>query len=69
MGALTAEHRVIRYDARGFGHSPASKAKFTLLTDLIVVLDHFGLQRVPMRVPDLILTQIRDTLARVPANQ
>jgi 3-oxoadipate enol-lactonase len=45
---LTREHRVIRYDARGFGRSPAPTAKFTLLRDLIAVLDHFGLDRVPI---------------------
>jgi 3-oxoadipate enol-lactonase len=37
---------VIRYDARGFGRSPAPTVKFTLLTDLIAVLDHYGLDRV-----------------------
>lgn len=43
---LTASGRVIRYDARGFGRSPAPTMKFSLLADLITVLDHFGLDRV-----------------------
>ena len=46
MPALTASWRVIRYDARGFGRSPAPTVKFSLLADLITVLDHFGLDRV-----------------------
>jgi len=46
LPALTASWRVIRYDARGFGRSPAPSVKFTLLADLVTVLDHFGLDRV-----------------------
>ena len=45
---LTRDYRVIRHDDRGYGRSPAPTAKFTLLTDLIAVLDHFGLDRVPL---------------------
>ena len=37
---------MIRYDARGYGRSPAPAAKFTLITDLIAVLDHYRLDRV-----------------------
>jgi pimeloyl-ACP methyl ester carboxylesterase len=48
LPALTGRYRVIRYDARGWGRSPAPTAKFTLLTDLIVVLDHFGVTRTPI---------------------
>jgi 3-oxoadipate enol-lactonase len=44
--ALAASHRVIRYDARGFGRSPAPQVTFSLLADLIVVLDHYHLDRV-----------------------
>jgi 3-oxoadipate enol-lactonase len=43
---LAASWRVIRYDARGFGRSPAPAVKFSLLADLITVLGHFGLDRV-----------------------
>jgi 3-oxoadipate enol-lactonase len=43
---LTASHRVIRYDARGFGRSPAPTVKFSLLADLVTVLDYYGLGRV-----------------------
>jgi 3-oxoadipate enol-lactonase len=46
LPALTGTYRVIRYDARGYGRSPAPTVKFTLLTDLIAVLDHYGLDRV-----------------------
>lgn len=38
---LTAACRVIRYDVRGFGRSPAPTEEFTLLRDLMTVLDHF----------------------------
>ena len=46
LPALTASCRVIRYDARGFGRSPAPTVTFSLLADLIMVLDYFGLDRV-----------------------
>jgi 3-oxoadipate enol-lactonase len=36
---LSARYRVIRYDARGWGRSPVATAPFTLLGDLIAVLD------------------------------
>jgi 3-oxoadipate enol-lactonase len=39
---LTSACRVIRYDVRGFGRSPAATEEFTLLGDLMAVLDHFG---------------------------
>jgi 3-oxoadipate enol-lactonase len=42
---LTASYRVIRYDARGFGRSPAPTVKFSLFADLITVLDGYGLDR------------------------
>ena len=45
LPALTASFRVIRYDARGFGRSPAPKVKFSLLADLITVFGHYGLDR------------------------
>ncbi|HVT70850.1 MAG TPA: alpha/beta hydrolase [Trebonia sp.] len=46
LPALTAAYRVIRYDARGFGRSPAPTVKYTLYDDLVAVLDHYGLDRV-----------------------
>jgi len=46
LPALSASWRVIRYDARGFGCSAAPAVKFSLLADLITVLDHLGLDRV-----------------------
>jgi len=42
---LTVSHRVIRYDARGYGRSGAPKASFSLLADLIRVFDYYGLDR------------------------
>jgi 3-oxoadipate enol-lactonase len=45
LAALTAKYRVIRYDTRGFGQSPAPSVKFSLLRDLVAVLDHYGMQR------------------------
>jgi 3-oxoadipate enol-lactonase len=41
---LTQAHRVIRYDVRGFGRSPAATEEFTLLGDLRAVLDHFDVE-------------------------
>jgi pimeloyl-ACP methyl ester carboxylesterase len=40
---LTAAHRVVRYDVRGFGRSAAATEEFTLLGDLTAVLDHFDI--------------------------
>jgi pimeloyl-ACP methyl ester carboxylesterase len=45
LAALTARYRVIRYDARGFGQSPAPMVKFSLLRDLVAVLGHYGVAR------------------------
>jgi 3-oxoadipate enol-lactonase len=39
MPRLSAKYRVVRYDARGWGRSPAATSPFTLLGDLIAVLD------------------------------
>ena len=39
---LLAVHRTIRYDVRGYGRSPAATQKYTLLADLLAVLDHLG---------------------------
>ncbi|MFC8124365.1 alpha/beta fold hydrolase [Streptomyces sp. NPDC057302] len=42
---LTQERRVIRYDARAYGRSPAPTTSFTLVEDLTAVLDHFDVAR------------------------
>ncbi|MFJ6793435.1 alpha/beta fold hydrolase [Streptomyces sp. NPDC091268] len=42
---LAARHRVIRYDVRGFGRSPAPTTSYSLVEDLRAVLDHFALER------------------------
>lgn len=46
LDRLPAHYRVIRYDTRGFGRSPAPAAPFSQLGDLAVVLDHRGTDRV-----------------------
>lgn len=45
---LAARHRVIRYDVRGYGRSPAPTTPYSPLADLTAVLDHFALDRVPL---------------------
>ncbi|KAB1140023.1 alpha/beta fold hydrolase [Streptomyces luteolifulvus] len=45
LPALTARHRVIRYDSRGYGRSPGPAAVYSLVEDLAEVLDHFELAR------------------------
>lgn len=42
---LTELYRVIRYDARGFGRSPAATEEYSQLLDLLAVLDHFQIER------------------------
>ncbi|MEV0256894.1 alpha/beta hydrolase [Streptomyces sp. NPDC050732] len=42
---LTERHRVIHYDARGYGRSPAPTSPYSLVEDLIAVLDHYGVAR------------------------
>ncbi|MFF1451287.1 alpha/beta fold hydrolase [Streptomyces sp. NPDC058274] len=43
---LVERHRVVRYDVRGFGRSPQPTTTYSLVQDLVEVLDHFGLSRV-----------------------
>ncbi|MFD9903379.1 alpha/beta fold hydrolase [Streptomyces sp. NPDC059063] len=43
--ALTERHRVLRYDARGFGRSPRPDTRYSQLRDLQAVLAHFGVER------------------------
>jgi pimeloyl-ACP methyl ester carboxylesterase len=45
LAPLAGKYRVLRYDTRGFGRSPAPAVKFSLLRDLSAVLDHFGVAR------------------------
>jgi len=45
LPTLAEKYRVIRYDARGFGQSPAPTVKHSLLRDLIAVLDHYRIER------------------------
>jgi 3-oxoadipate enol-lactonase len=42
---LTACHRVVRYDSRGFGRSPLPAGRFSLAEDLLTVLDSVGAER------------------------
>lgn len=46
LARLPAQYRVIRYDTRGFGKSPAPAAPFSQLGDLAGVLDSRGADRV-----------------------
>jgi 3-oxoadipate enol-lactonase len=46
LPGLVMSYRVIRYDARGFGRSPAPVVSFSLLADLITVVGHYGLDRI-----------------------
>jgi 3-oxoadipate enol-lactonase len=45
LATLGAGYRVIRYDSRGFGRSPAPAAPYTQLGDLTAVLDSLGVAR------------------------
>jgi pimeloyl-ACP methyl ester carboxylesterase len=45
LPALLKHHRVIRYDARGYGRSPAPTVPYVLLDDLVTVLDHYAVER------------------------
>jgi pimeloyl-ACP methyl ester carboxylesterase len=45
---LLSGYRTIRYDARGYGRSPASTEPYTLLDDLVAVLDHYDLGQVTL---------------------
>jgi 3-oxoadipate enol-lactonase len=42
---LTRSFRVVRYDSRGWGRSPAPTRPYTHLGDLVTVLDHVGVER------------------------
>jgi 3-oxoadipate enol-lactonase len=42
---LATSYRIIRYDARGFGRSPAPTVKYSLFADLVTVLNGYGLDR------------------------
>ena len=43
--AFVERYRVIRYDSRGFGRSPAPTVEYSLAEDLRAILDHFGVPR------------------------
>jgi 3-oxoadipate enol-lactonase len=45
IGRLAGRYRLIRYDARGYGRSPAPAAPFTQFGDLTAVLDHLNVDR------------------------
>jgi 3-oxoadipate enol-lactonase len=42
---LARSHRVVRYDARGFGRSTAATAPFAFTDDLATLIDHLKLDR------------------------
>lgn len=43
--ALTARHRVVRYDLRGFGRADVVETRFSNRADLVAVMDAAGLDR------------------------
>jgi pimeloyl-ACP methyl ester carboxylesterase len=45
---LVGRYRVLRYDVRGYGRSPEPTVEYSRIDDLVAVLDHFGLARVPL---------------------
>ncbi|MEV5969523.1 alpha/beta hydrolase [Streptomyces sp. NPDC051921] len=45
LPALDGRRRLVRYDARGYGRSPAPVTPYSPAADLARVLDHFGLDR------------------------
>ncbi|MFF5761569.1 alpha/beta fold hydrolase [Streptomyces tanashiensis] len=45
LSAFRARRRVIRYDVRGYGRSPAPTAPYSPVHDLAEVLDRFGIER------------------------
>ncbi len=45
VNRLKDRYRLIRYDVRGYGRSPAPTVPFSKLVDLLAVLDYFGLDR------------------------
>ncbi|MEI8412134.1 MULTISPECIES: alpha/beta fold hydrolase [unclassified Kribbella] len=46
MPRLVERHRVVRYDARGYGRSALPTSEFSLVEDLLSVLDQLGLEQV-----------------------
>lgn len=42
---LLEDHRVIRFDRRGFGQSTVGTVPFQAMGDLVIVLDHLGVPR------------------------
>jgi len=42
---LLGDHRVVRFDRRGFGRSPVATEEFQAMADLEAVLDHVGADR------------------------
>ncbi|HKN95887.1 MAG TPA: alpha/beta hydrolase [Pseudonocardiaceae bacterium] len=45
LAGLAGDYRTVRYDNRGYGHSPAPVAAFTWHDDLVAVLDHLAIER------------------------
>lgn len=42
---LAADHRVLRYDTRNFGHTTSENVTFSNRDDLAALLDHVGIER------------------------
>jgi len=42
---LVLDHRVVRYDLRGYGASPPATSEYSPVRDLVALLDHLGVTR------------------------
>ncbi len=42
---LARDHRVVRYDLRGYGSSSPAKSEYSPVGDLVALIDHLGLTR------------------------
>jgi 3-oxoadipate enol-lactonase len=42
---LGRQHRVVRYDLRGYGNTPPATSKYSPVRDLVALLDHLALKR------------------------
>jgi 3-oxoadipate enol-lactonase len=45
LAALAEDFRVVRYDHRGFGRSPAPEGPYSPVRDLLLLLDHLRIER------------------------
>jgi 3-oxoadipate enol-lactonase len=69
--SLSEQHRVVRYDQRGFGRSPLPDGPYSVVDDLVSVLDAAGVDRAALvaasRGGNIALTAALDRPERVSA--